>query len=245
LKIGIGSSGRRSPYRHVKTEEESPGVKSSATGKEPGMRLRSFAIVVALFAGSFALAKGKKDILPPYVLNAKTVSVVIDPDSGIDPEDPRANEIARKDVEAAMVKWGRLEPMIVGQPADLIIVVRRGQKRMVSETIPDARQNDRTGVINPTDSGVQIGGQRGQPTNSGPIGGTQSNTQAPVPSIQSEIGEQEDTFAVYDGSVQHPLNMPAAWRYVGRDGLRPHSVPAVDEFRKAVAAAEKAAQKKP
>jgi hypothetical protein len=209
------------------------------------MRLRLAAIVVALFVGSIALAKGKKDILPPYVLNAKTVSVVIDPDSGIDPEDPRANETARKDVEAALLRWGRLEPMIAGQPADLIIVVRRGQKHLVNETIPDSRQNDRTGVINPTDNGVQIGGQRGQPASSGPIGSTQSNAQAPVPSIQAEMGQQDDTFAVYDGSVQHPLNMPAAWRYIGRDGLRPHSVPAVDEFRKAVAAAEKAAQKKP
>ena len=93
------------------------------------MRIRSIALVIALFAGSFALAKGKKDILPPYVLTAQTVSVVIDPDSGIDPDDPRANEIARKDVEAAILKWGRLEPIIAGQPADLIIVIRRGQKR--------------------------------------------------------------------------------------------------------------------
>jgi len=209
------------------------------------MRLRSIAVVVALFAGSFALAKGKKDILPPYVLNAKTVLVVIDPDSDIDPEDPRANEIARKDVEAALVKWGRLEPMIAGRPADLIIVVRRGQKRPISETIPDARQNDRTGPTNPLDSGVQPGGQRGQPASSGPIGSTQSNSQASVPSIQAEMGQQDDTFAVYDGSVQRPLDMPPAWRYVARDGLRPHSVPAVDEFRKAVAAAEKAAEKKP
>src|SRR5258706_13396336 len=102
-------------------------------------------VTLALLACSTAIAKGKKEILPPYWLTAKTVSVVIDPDSGIDPEDPRANQIARKDVEAALLTWGRLEPMIAGQPADLIIVVRRGQKRFVTQTIPDARQNDRAG----------------------------------------------------------------------------------------------------
>jgi hypothetical protein len=199
-------------------------------------------VALALLACSTAIAKGKKDILPAYVLTAKTVSVIVDPNSGIDPEDPRANQIARKDVEAALLSWGRFEPMVAGQPADLIIVVRKGQKRFANETIPDPRQNDRAGTINPTDNGAQIGGQRGQPPGAGSMG---SASQGSTPTLQTEIGEQEDTFAVYDGSVQHPLDMSPAWRYLGKDGLRPHAVPAVDEFRKVVAAAEKAAQKKP
>jgi hypothetical protein len=207
------------------------------------MRSRSTAIfAVALSISSIAFAKGKKDILPPYVLNAKTVSVMIDPDSGVSPEDPFANQTARKDVEKALQNWGRYDLMIAGQPADLIIVVRRGQKHLVSETMPDPRQNDRAGVINPTDNGVQVGGKHGQPTNTDPVGSTQQGT---TPTMQTEIGSQEDTFAVYDGSLAHPLDAPPAWRYMARDGLRPHSVPAVDEFRKAVAAAEKAAQKNP
>lgn len=207
------------------------------------MRVRSAAVVVmALSVSSIALAKGKKDILPPYVLTAKTVSVVIDPNSGISPDDPLSNQTARKDVEKALANWGRLEPMIAGQPADLIIVVRRGQKHLVSETMPDPRQNDRAGVINPTDNGVQVGGKHGQPANPDPIGASQQGT---TPAMQTEIGSQQDTFAVYDGSLAHPLDAPPAWRYMARDGLRPHSVPAVDEFRKAVAAAEKAAQGKP
>jgi len=207
------------------------------------MHLRTATVVVvALFAGSIASAKGKKGVLPPYVLIAKTVSVVIDPDSSMSPDDPFANQTARKDVERALMNWGRFEPMIAGQPADLIIVVRRGQKHLVSETMPDPRQNDRAGVINPTDSGVQVGGQHGQPASTGPVG---SAPQGATPTMQTEITTRDDTFVVYDGSVAHPLDTPPAWRYMAPDGLRPHSVPAVDEFRKVVAAAEKAARQKP
>jgi hypothetical protein len=193
----------------------------------------------------FALAKGKsKDVLPGYVLTAKTVSVVIDPESGIDPEDPRANEIARKDVEAALLNWGRFEPMVAGQPADLIIVVRRGQRRPVSETIPDPRQNDRVGAINPTDNGMQIGGRQGQPPANPGMGPTPGPAgQSPI--TQTEIGAVDDSFAVYDGSGARPLEAPPAWRYVAHDALQPRLVPAVAQFRKAVAAAEKAAANRP
>jgi hypothetical protein len=51
----------------------------------------------------------------------------------------------------------------------------------------------------------------------------------------------DDSFVVYDGTVAKPLDGAPGWRYLGKDGFRPHGVPAVDEFRKAVAAAEKAA----
>ncbi|MBS1800975.1 MAG: hypothetical protein JSS95_14265 [Acidobacteria bacterium] len=207
------------------------------------MRIQTTAVLVAaLLAGPSVLARGKKEVLPPYVLTAKTVSVVIDPASGISPEDPLANQTARKDVEKALANWGRFEPMLTGQPADLIIVVRRGQKHLVNETMPDPRQNDRAGVINPSDDGVQLGGKHGQPVNTDPVGATQ---QGATPSMQTEIGPQEDSFAVYNGTLAHPLEAPPAWRYMAPGALRPHSVPAVDEFRKAVAAAEKAAQTKP
>src|SRR3954454_9581774 len=106
------------------------------------MRARLFTLpaIVVLF-GALGFAKGKaKNALPPYVLSAHTVSVIIDPDAGMDVEDPNANQIARRDVEAALLSWGRLEPALAGQPADLVIVIRRGHQRIVSDTIPDPRQ---------------------------------------------------------------------------------------------------------
>jgi hypothetical protein len=40
------------------------------------------------------------------------------------------------------------------------------------------------------------------------------------------------------------LNSIAVWRYSGKDGLKGPNVPAVEQFRKAIAASEKK-QKKP
>jgi hypothetical protein len=205
------------------------------------MHTRASALfTVVLLAVSPSLAKDKtKPTLPPYVLTAHTVAVVVDPDAGMSVDNPQANQVAQKDVETALLNWGRFEPTISTQAADLIIVVRKGHGRMVDETIPDPRQNSRAGVINPTDNGISIGAQHGSQSN--PSSASPSNS--PGSHSQTEIGAVDDSFAVYEGRVENPLDSPPAWRYVAKDGLRPHSVPAVDEFRKAVAEAEKAAKK--
>jgi len=205
-------------------------------------RFAMLSVVFVLF-GSLGSAKGKaKDVLPFSVLRARTVAVIIDPDAGIALDDPNANQIARKDVEAALLKWGRFEPVLVGQPADLIIVIRRGPQRLVSETIPDPRQNSRTGGVNSTDDSIQVGGRRGTPPSQ-----TSGSAGSPLPQSsthpRTEIGGPEDSFAVYDGSISNPYDRPPVWRYMARDALRSPAVPAVDEFRQAVAAAEKAAAK--
>lgn len=198
-----------------------------------------FAAMLFLVPSGFAKDK-TKPTMPAYVLTARTVAVVIDPDAGESVTDPQANQVAQKDVETALVNWGRFEPMISTQAADLIIVVRRGHGRLVDKTIPDPRQNSRAGVINPVDNGISVGAQHGsQPP---PLS---SGTPPPNPPSQTEFGDVDDSFAVYEGHAENPLDAPAAWKYVARDGLRPHSVPAVAEFRKALAEAEKAAAKKP
>jgi hypothetical protein len=189
---------------------------------------------------SFAFAKDKtKTPLPTYVLRAQTVAVIIDPDAGFSVENPDANKTAQKDVETALLNWGRYNPILGTQAADLIIVVRKGNGRLASDTINDPRQNNRPAVINPIDNGVSAGVQHGPQPNQPGIG---SGT---GPSPQVEVGGTNDSFLVYEGGGDQPLDRAPVWRYVAKDGLRPHTVPAVDAFRKAVADAEKAAAKNP
>ena len=203
---------------------------------------RALTLLVVSLLATLGFAKDKKHTLPGYVLQAHTVAVVIDPDAGLSVEDPRANQVAQKDVEAALLSWGRFEPILSRQSADLIIVIRKGNGRLTNETIPDARQNNRAGVITPADNGISAGGQRGGQPNISDDG--LGPTQGP-PRPQMEVGEADDSFLVYEGGVEHPLDSPPAWRYVAKDGLSPGIVPAVAVFKKAVADAEKAAAKTP
>ncbi len=211
------------------------------------MNKRASALVaLSLLLVTFGFAKDKtKRTLPPSVLEARTIAVIIDPDAGISVDDPRANQVAQKDVETALLNWGRFEPVLSAQTADLIVVLRKGHGSLVSQTIPDPRQNNRAGVITPTDNGVLIGGQHGPQPNlsSAPQAGSKPESDGLHP--RTEIGGSEDWFTVYEGGVTNPLDSSPAWRYVAKDGLRPHTVPAVAEFRKAVAEAEKAAGKHP
>jgi len=52
------------------------------------------------------------------------------------------------------------------------------------------------------------------------------------PSSASGGCEGEDSFAVYDGTVESPLNRAPLWRYVAKNGLRSPDVPAVESFVK-------------
>jgi hypothetical protein len=44
------------------------------------------------------------------------------------------------------------------------------------------------------------------------------------------------------GRTEAPLESVPAWRYEEKNALKPHTVPAVDEFRKAVEAGENEAK---
>lgn len=77
----------------------------------------------------------KKNLLPTTVPKARTVLVLIDPDAGISVTDPAVNKTARDDVEQAIYGEGRLLPVLDGQNPDLIIVVRKGQGKLVEPTI--------------------------------------------------------------------------------------------------------------
>ena len=198
--------------------------------------------VVTLLVTGIGFAKDKnKATLPPYVLRARTVAVVIDPHAGVSLDDPQANQIAQKDVETALLSWGRFDPILSTQAADLIIVVRRGHRHFVDQTITNPGQNDRHGSITATDNSTSIGAQHGrQPNVSGPGDVGDSS-----PHAQTEIGSSDDSFVVYQGGLESPLDSPAVWKYAAKDALIPHTVPAVEQFRKAIAQAEKAAAKTP
>lgn len=177
----------------------------------------------------------KKVILPADVLQAQTVLVVIDPEAGTSIEDPLANRTARDNVEKALMNWGRFRLVMDESTADLVISVRKGSDRMVQPTIGGVPNNDRPVIFQPSDSGGRIGGRNGTPPTA--VDPAASGSQSPHPQI--EAGEPVDTFLVYRGQRDHPLDFPPVWRFLGRDGLRAPGVQAVEAFRKTIAEAEK------
>jgi hypothetical protein len=176
------------------------------------------------------LAKSKTEkTLPEYVLTAKTVAVMIDSTVGINADDPMANEIARKDVEAALAKWGRFETIVHPEYADIVIVIHKGHRQS-----PDASDPRQPEVFNPNDNGIRMGAQHN-------VDGAQPvNSQRPQ-AQEIEVHSPEDSFVVYQGWKANPTNGPAAWSRDQVGGLQSHDVPLVDVFRKAVDAADKAA----
>ena len=204
-------------------------------------RMRAVLAIVLLFVSLGFAGNKKKPPLPAYVLKARTVLVRIDPNAGTSPTSPLANKTAQEDVEKALMKWGRLTPVMDSSTADLLIIVRKGSGKIVQQTVGGLPTNDRPVIVQPTDTGIRLGGQQGRP-----IGSTDPAPQDTRPSPQTEIGTPDDMFLVYEGHVDGPLDSRApAWRYVTKDALHSPNVPAVDEFRKAVEETEKQQKSKP
>ena len=198
-------------------------------------RLFSTLTLVALLVCPAAPKDKKKLVLPADVLRARTVLVVIDPDAGEPLGQPQANAMARDSVEKALLEWGRFDLLSAGQPTDLIIAVRTGNGRAMQPTIKGGPVDQRPGYGQTTDSTIRIGGQQGQPP---PL---QDPSLSPNrgPHISNEVGPSEDMLEVYRGNGQDPLDAPPVWRYIAKDCLREPKVAAVEEFRKAIAEAEK------
>jgi hypothetical protein len=215
------------------------------------MRHRRYAAALGLlFCSLLALAKDKKKApLPEDVLRAHTVLVIVDPTAGVDAQDPNANRLARTDVEQALMKWGRFTTVQEGFTADLIIMVRKGNGKIVQPTIGGTPVNGTPPVSigstsTPDESTTHAAGRWGH---SG-IGGDPSNagTQPATPQPQVEAGQTQDTFVVYRDDLKDvpiadwsPLDAPAVWRYTAKNALESPSVPAVEAFRKAIAESEK------
>ena len=156
-------------------------------------------------------------------------------------ENPTANRQAVDDVNDALAKWGRLTPVTDASQADLILVIRKGNGRMVQPTIAGTPMNAPPPTIGQrTDGGTNASGR---------MGGPMERQNDPHP--QMEVGSPDDTLAVYRGdsadsrdlSGENPLDGPPAWRYTAKDALKSPSVPAVNAFRQAITESEKALAK--
>jgi hypothetical protein len=207
---------------------------------------RALFLTLVLLWVAVANAKDKKKtVLPDYVLKARTVLVVVDPNAGISLQNPNANRIAQEDVEKALMNWGRFTLAMESSTADLVISIRKGNGRLVNPTVTGPG-NNRGVILEPTDEGIRIGGQHGTPppVTDPEIGGPPDTRPHPG----TEIGPSEDMFAVYRGGVEYPLDGAPAWRYLAKDSLNSPRVSAVAEFRKVIEEAEtqqSAQQKKP
>lgn len=205
-------------------------------------RGRLILALVILFTCLTIAESKKKATLPATVLKAHTVIVLIDPNAGIPISAPLANTTAQDDVEKAIMKWGRLSLALTVSTADLVITVRKGNGKIVQQTIGGVPTNDRPVVVQPTDSGIHIGAQQGHPPD---ISQPQAGDSAAHPG--TEVGSTEDAFLVYEGGAMNPnvntLDRAPAWRYQAKDALHSPDVPAVDAFRKAIEEAEKQQQK--
>jgi hypothetical protein len=200
-------------------------------------RRLSCCIAIAVLLVTPALGKDKnKPLMPAYVLHARTVRVAVDRDAGEPLDEPYANATARENVEKALLEWGRFQLVMDGQESDLVIIVRTGNGKAVRPTVRGGPIDQRPGVGQSTDSSIRIGAQRGQPT---PLSDPSMSPPNRGPQIGHEVGTAEDLFEVYRGDIEYPADSSPAWRYIGKEGLRPPKIAAVEEFRKAVAEAEK------
>jgi hypothetical protein len=140
------------------------------------------------------------------------------------------------------MKWGRFKLVSDSQTADLVIAVRRGNAG--GPTIRNSPADDRPVVIQSTPEGdTRIGGRQGRPPDLSDPGLGEPADRGPR--VSNQIGASEDTFEVYLGGVEYPLDSAPLWRHIGKDALKAPRVDAVEQFRKAIDESEKKRQQKP
>jgi hypothetical protein len=203
------------------------------------MLKRSTLICLVLVAVVPLAAAKNKQVLPDYVLQAQTVAVVILPDAGEPITDPAANRTAEQNVEKALLQWGRYRLIPDVLTADLIVAVRRGHAG--GPAIGPAPIDTRPVILQPSPGTIYVGGQQGAP----PDVTQQPGPYPPNPTISHEAGTAEDTFELFLGGVEYPLDSAPIWRYMAKDALNAPEVRAVERFRQAVADSEKQRKQKP
>lgn len=204
-------------------------------------RLSSVILTALLLTVPAAAKDKKKSQISDLILRAQTVHVVIDPYVGEPLDQPNANATARDNVEKALTEWGRYRVVMDGEESDLVIVIHTGDDRMARPTMKGGPIDQRAGVGQQTPSSIRIGGQQGQPPFNDPSMDPQS-PQNQSPHIGNEVGPRTDSFMVYQGRNWGGVgsqDSPALWRYAVKNCLNAPDVKAVEEFRKAIAEAEK------
>lgn len=207
------------------------------------MKTRVFALgLVVLMAVGLGWGKKKeKQPLPDVVLKAQTVFVTIQPGANEPVSDMWGNQKAVKDVEEALMKWGRFRLALNAETADIVIAVMKGSGKAASPTVGGGPVDSRPVILDKTDNQIRIGGQQGRPPDATQTNDPNTDGRA-HPGMQ--IGSEDDLLKVYLGNVQYPLDSSPVWSYTGHDALRAPSVLAVEQFRKAVEESEKAAARK-
>jgi len=185
----------------------------------------------------------KKQVLSDDVLRAQRVLVVVHPDASEGVTQPWGNHYALDEVERAIRKWGRFELVMDPQAADLVIAIRKGNKRgpVISHSPLDTRPT----IYQPgiPDANIGQAPQPGRPPDlTQPLPGDSGNRS---PQLGSQMISSDDTFEVYRGRREYPLDAPAVWRYIAKDSLNPPQVAAVEQFRKVFEESEKQSQHKP
>jgi hypothetical protein len=203
------------------------------------MSARSTLVGLAILAVVPFVAAKNKQVLPNYVLQAQTVAVVIPPDAGEPVANPTANRTAEENVEKALSQWGRYRLVTDAEFADLVIAVRKGHAG--GPTIANSPTDNRPVTIQSGGGTTRVGAQQGSPADLAyPLPGDPAG-----PRPGNEIGSAEDSFEVYRGGAQYPLDAAPLWRYRAKDALDAPQVRAVEQFRKAVSESENAQKHKP
>ncbi len=192
----------------------------------------------------FAVSKKKdKPVVPEILLRAQTVVVLIQAEVGEPMNDPTANSKAREEVEKALMRWGRYRLVQETSSADIVVRVKKGSDKAATPTINGGPVDSRPVTVESTDNAIRIGAKQGHPTDgSQQIPEAISTDGRAHPGV--EAGPSEDTFQVYIGGESYRPYSASIWSYRAKNALQAPEVVAVQQFRKAITDAEKAAAQK-
>jgi hypothetical protein len=172
----------------------------------------------------------ERRVLPAVVLEARTVMIVIILDAREKPSNPKSEQALRDDLEGALEKWGRFLSKSRGT-VDLVIVARQGHVEVPTVSFS---ANDPKSPLHPNSGSTQL-----DPNTPG-LRPDRAGAQRTI----DELRLEEDSFEVYQGGVDHPLDAAPVWQYEARLALKGPKVAAVEHFRKAIEESEKSRQKK-